>query len=196
MVDYHINLAKTLTSTPEQRRRLYNGMILYLFLCAIGMIYTAYTASSSVMDAYRSDRQRRSRIKAVSSVSDFGKAFYKNPDKAYIELQLYAGDLDLLKTALGQRTHFLPVLNQLFSDFPDDVAVESLTASVSKNSVVFGLVGSGKSVKAQQLAWKKNTNLNKLVSSIKQVTGEQRMVAGKPVYFVRFECILKKQAGR
>jgi recombinational DNA repair ATPase RecF len=191
MVDYRINLAKTVTSTPEQRRKFYNGMILYLSLCAAGLVYVAYLASSNVMEAYNASRQRRSMVKAVSSVSGFSKTFYRNPDKAYDELQLYAADLALLKTAFAQRTHFLPVLNQLFANFPEEVAVENLEASAANNSIAFGLVGSGKSVKAQQLAWKQNAELNGLVRSIKQIKGEQRMVGGQPVYFVKFKCMLK-----
>jgi len=191
MVDYRINLAKTVVSTPEQRRKFYNGMIIYLSLCAAGLVYVAYLASSNVMEAYNAGRQRRHMVKAASSVSGFSKTFYKNPDKAYDELKLYAGDLALLKTAFAQRTHFLPVLNQLFADFPEDVAVESLEASATGNRIAFGLVGPGKSVKAQQLAWKQNSGLNGLVRSIKQVKGEQRTVGGQLVYFVKFECVLK-----
>ena len=191
MVDYRINLAKTVVSTPEQRRKFYNGMMIYLVFCAAGLVYTAYLASSNVIEAYSASRQRRQMVKAVSSASGFSKTFYKNPDKAYDELKLYAEDLATLKTAFAQRTHFLPVLNQLFADFPEDVAVENLEASVAGNSIAFGLVGPGKSVKAQQLAWKQNAELNALVRSIKQVKGEPRTVAGLPVYFVKFECVLK-----
>jgi len=191
MVDFQINLAKSVTSTPEQRRKFYNGMILYLALCAAGMVYVGYLASANMMEAYSANRQRRSMVKAVSSVSAFSKEFYKNPDKAYSELEAYTAELTLLKSAFAERTHFLPVLNQLFADFPEDVAVENLDASAAKNSITFGLVGPGKSVKAQQAAWRKNTTLSGLVRSIKQVKGEQRMVGGKPVYFVKFECILK-----
>ena len=191
MVDYRINLAKTITSTPEQRRKLYNGMIIYLSLCAAGLVYTAYLASANVMEAYSAGRQRRSMIKSVSATSGFNKTFYKNPSKAYEELVVNARSLESLKTAFAQRTHFLPVLNQLFTDFPMDVAVESLEASAAQNTIAFGLVGPGKSVKAQQLAWKKNAKLNGLVRSIKQVKGEQRIVGGQPVYFVKFECVLK-----
>ena len=192
MVDFRINLAKTMTSTPEQRRKFYNGMILYLSICAAGMVYTGYLASANVMDAYSANRQRNNMIPAISSASTFSKTFYKNPGQAYDDLQLYAADLALLKTAFAQRTHFLPVLHQLFSDFPEEVAVESLEASSKNNRITFGLVGPGKLVKAQQAAWKQNEALGSLVGSIKQVKGEQRMVEGQPVYFVKFECILKK----
>ena len=191
MVDYRINLAKSITSSPEQRQKIYHGMIIYLSCCAAGLVYTAYLASANVMEAYSAGRQRRSMIKSVSASSDFSKTFYKNPGKTYEELELNARSLESLKTAFAQRTHFLPVLNQLFTDFSIDVAVESLEASSAQNIITFGLVGPGKSVKAQQLAWKQNAKLNGLVRSIKQVKGEQRAVGGQSVYFVKFECMLK-----
>lgn len=191
MVDYRINLAKSITSTPAQRRKLYNGMIIYLAICAAGLVYTAYLASANIIEAYSASRQRRNIISAVSSASGFSKSFFKNPGKAYDELNLDAASLESLKTAFSQRTHFLPVLNQLFTDFPLDIAVESLEASAANHTITFGLVGPGKSVKAQQLIWKKNRALNELVRSIKQVKGEQRIVGGQSVYFVQFECVLR-----
>jgi hypothetical protein len=190
MVDYRINLAKTLTSTPEQRRKFYHGMIVYLALCAAALVYTAYLASANVVEAYNAGRERRTMVKAVTASSDFSRNFYRNPDEAFQELQVYAEELSALKTALGQRTHFLPVLSQLFANFPEDVAVEELEASAARNAISFGLVGSGKSVREQQLKWKQNDKLNRLLRSIKQIKGEQRMVGEQAIYFVQFECIL------
>ncbi|MCF7818269.1 MAG: hypothetical protein K9M54_10345 [Kiritimatiellales bacterium] len=192
MVDYRINLARTATSTPEQRRKFYNGMILYLAACAAGLVYVAYSASLNVLEAYRENRQRRFLEKSVTDVSEFSKTFYRNPDKAYQELQQYSADMALLKAALAERTHFLPVMKQLFTNFPKDVAIENLDASSAQHSIVFGLVGPSKSVKDLQTTWKQNAELNGLVESIRQVTGEVRVVAGEPVYFVKFECVLKK----
>jgi len=191
MVDYRINLAKTVTSTPAQRRRFYNGMLLYLVICAAGMVYVAYATTLNITEAYRNARIRSKMINTVSISSDFGKAFYKNPDKAYEELELYAADLELLKEAFSQQTHFLPVVNQLFAGLPDDVAVESLEVSAQRKTISFGLVGSSKSVKAQQMAWKQNEALGTRVRGTKQVKGELRMIDGIPVYFVKFECSLK-----
>jgi hypothetical protein len=190
MVDYRINLAKTITSTPEQRRKFYNGMIIYLAFCAAGLVYTAYLASDNVMSAYSAEKQRRTMVKAVSSASGFGERFYRNPQKAYSELELYAKDLTLLKTAFAQRTHFLPVLNQIFTDFPKEITVENLEASAKQKTITFGLAGPGKLIRNRQEAWKKNAKLNTLVR-IKQVKSEQQMVDGQPVYSVIFEGELK-----
>lgn len=192
MVDYRINLAKTVTSTLEQRTRFYNSMIIYLTVCAAGLVYVAYLASYNVMDAYKSGRERKAMVESYSAASEFSKTFYRNPSKAYDDLQLYAADLELLKTAFSQRTHFLPVLNHLFSKFPKDIAVENLEASAAENNIIFELVGPVRSVKAQQAAWNQNKELAGLVRNIKQVKSGQREVNGQPVPFVRFECILKK----
>ena len=191
MVDYHINLSKSVTSTPEQRRKFYNGMMLYLAICSAGMVYVAYLASFNVKEAYNSSRQRKQMIQSISSVSGFGKRFYKDPSVAYGELQLYASDLTLLKTAFLERSCFLPVFNQLFPHFTADVVVESLEVYPENKSFVFELAGAGQSVKTQQAAWKKNVELNNLVRSIKQIKGEQRMIGGQSVNLVKFECILK-----
>ena len=181
MVDYRINLAKSVVSTPEQRRKFYNGMMIYLVFCAAGLVYVAYLASANVMEAYSASRQRRQMVKAVSTASGFSKSFYKNPDEAYDELQLYAEDLALLKTAFAQRTHFLPVLSQLFANFPEDVGVENLEVSADQKRVVFELVGPGKSIKAQRAVWKQNAELNGLVvnNNIKQVKSEED--DGRPI---------------
>ena len=68
MVDYRINLAKSVTSTPEQRRKFYNGMILYLSVCAAGLVYVAYTASFNIKEGYRANRQRKQMVDTVGSV--------------------------------------------------------------------------------------------------------------------------------
>lgn len=192
MVDYRINLAKTLTKTPEYRRGLYNGIIFYQALCTAGMVYVAYLAAFNIRAAYDANHQRRQITQTVSSVSKFGKAFLENPDQAKKELELYAENVALLKMAFSQRTHFLPVLGVLFVNFPADVAVESLEVSADKKSMVFGLVGPGQSIKEQQAEWRRNAELNRLVDSIKQVKGEQRVENGQTVNFVKFECVLKR----
>lgn len=193
MVDYRINLAKTVVSTPEQRRKFYNGMILYLALCAAGLVYVAYLASANMLDARRANKERQSTIEAVSAATYVGKSFFKNPDQAYEELLLYAADLELLTSAFSQRTHFLPVLSQLFTDFPEDVRVEALEASAENNSINYALVGPLESVKKQQSSWKQNDELKGLVSSIKQVKSKQYDEVGdQALYLFQFECILKK----
>lgn len=192
MVDYRINLAKSLTSTPEQRRRFYNGILMYLVLCAAALVGTSYLASVNVIEAYRAERQRRNLVSAMSSASKYSKTFYKDPQKAYEELNRFSQDLVLLREAFVQRTHFLPVLNQLFADFPEDIALDRLEASAEENTISFDLVGPGKSVRAQQVAWRQNEELGRLVNGVRQVKGEQRTIDGKPAYIANFECVLKK----
>ena len=67
MVDYRINLAKTLTSTPEQRRKFYNGMIIYLSVCAAGLVYVAYLMLRQGIE----NPERRARFGAVYGIVGF-----------------------------------------------------------------------------------------------------------------------------
>jgi len=193
MVNYQINLAKSVTSTLEERTKVYHGMITYLFACAVGLVYVTFLAASNMMDAYNSGRTRKEMIESYSAASSFSETFCKNPEKAYNDLKLYAADLALLQTAFSQRTHFLPVLTQLFFQFPNDVAVRNLEAYADQKNITFELIGPVESVKEQQARWSQNKKLNQLVLNIKQVKSGQYEVNGLSVPFVKFECILKKK---
>lgn len=197
MMDYRINLAKSVTSTPQERKKFYHGMLIYQVVCAGLMVYVAYLSSFSIMDGLRASRHKRNLVKSVTSVSEFSKTFYKNPELAYAELALYSEDLTTLRSALAGRSYFQPVIGQLFAEFPEGVALESLTASVAHKKVSFGLLvplsdeEGGDAVRKLQAAWTANEELMKRIGNIQPTTGERRVVAGKPVFFVEFECLLK-----
>jgi len=197
MTDYRINLAKTMASTPEARRKFYNGMLVYLVCCALGLVYVAYLSSLNIIEGIAASRQRTVLIKTVNAVSEFNKEFYKNPNEAFQMLNSYTSDLGILQTALSERSHFLPVIGQLFADFPDDVAMQGLTASAATKKLSFGLAlplsnqEQGDPVRKLQGMWTGNEELMNRVNSIRPVTGERRVVDGKPVFFVQFECVLK-----
>jgi hypothetical protein len=197
MTEYRINLAKSLTSTPEGRKRFYYGMLIYQALCAGLMVNVIYLSSFSIIDGLRASRNKRNLVKSVTSVSEFSKSFYKNPEQAYAELALYSEDLTTLRSALAGRSYFQPVISQLFAEFPEGVALESVTASVASKKVSFGLVvplsdeEGGDAVRKLQAAWTANEELMKRITNIRPTTGERRVVAGKPVFFVEFECLFK-----
>ena len=197
MTDYRINLAKTIVSSPEERQKFYNGMLIYLVLCAAAMVYTAYFSASNLQKAHRTNQQNQALVQSVSTASGFSKTFYKNPEEAYEQLNTYATDLEVLRTALAQRSHFLPVMTQLFSDFPDNVALQGLTASAVNKKISFGLVlplsdqTKADPVRQLQTKWNGNKELMQRVQSIRPITGERRMVGDQPVFFVQFECTLK-----
>ena len=197
MTDFRINLAKTSVSSAEERQKFYNGMLVYLVLCAAVLVYVAYLSSVHIMEAYHANKENRMLVKTVSASSSFSKAFYKSPEKAYQNLEVYAADLDVLRTALSQRSQFLPVMSQLFSDFPEDVALQSLSASANSKKLSFGLAlplsdrEKGDPVRKLQASWSGNEALMQQVHSIRPVTGERRMVGDRPTFFVQFECILK-----
>ena len=197
MTDFRINLAKTMVSSSEERQKFYNGMLIYLVVCAAAMVYVAYLTSVNISEAYRANKENRMLVKTVSASSAFSKEFYKNPKKAYQNLDVYAADLEILRAALSQRSHFLPVMSQLFSDFPADVALQGLLASASSKKLSFGLVlplsdrEKGDPVRKLQASWNGNEALMQKVYSIRAITGERRMFGDTPAFFVQFECILK-----
>jgi hypothetical protein len=197
MTDYRINLAKSVASSPGERQKFYNGMLIYLALCAVAMVYVAYLTSINIIDAYQASKQSHVLVKGVSAASDFSETFYKDPGQAYRELEVYASDLEILRLALSQRSHFLPVMSQLFSGFPEDVALQGLTASADSKKISFGLVvplsdqEKGDPVRQLQTLWNANEELMQRVQGIRPITGERRMVGGQPAFFVQFECVLK-----
>lgn len=197
MADFNINLARSMVSTPEERQRFYNRMLIYLVICAAAMVYVAYLGSVNLVSVVRDHRHRRALVQAVTSASDYGKIFYKDPAKAYEELGDYANDLEILRVSVSKRAQFLPVLNQLFMDFPKKVVLQNLTARGSDKTISFGLVipYSGQDdvdpVRALQSQWNNNAELQKLVASIRPITSEQHMVGNSAAAFVKFECILR-----
>jgi hypothetical protein len=197
MVDFNINLAKTMVSTPEQRQRFYNRMLIYLVLCAAVLVYVAYLASLNLVKVVQSNRESDALILTTSSITDQGKTFYKNPDETYQQLNIYAKDLETLRNLLSKRAHFLPVLNQLFVDFPDDIALQSLTATASSKTIGFGLVAPYLDEKGEspvgklQAQWKGNKELLNRTTGVRQVTSERRLIDDTAAVFVKFECVLR-----
>lgn len=196
MVDYRINLAKTLASTPEQRRKFYHGMLIYLVVCSAAMVYVAYLSSIN-LKRFLDARWERAQLRATAaSVAGLDASAFKNPDKTYGDLQAYSGRIVALKTALGERTHLLPIIHNLFADLPDGVVLQSLSAD--KGKVSFGLAmpppseEAGDPVRKLKTAWEKNEELMKSVASIRPLTGERRTSGEVSVFHVQFECVLKK----
>lgn len=197
MADFNINLAKSMVSSPEERQGFYNRILIYLVLCAAAMVYVAYLGSIYLLDAVQANRERQMLVGVDTAVSEYGKAFYKNPDKTYQELDAYANDLETLRGLLMKRAHFLPVLNQLFLDFPDNVALQHLTAKASGKTIEFGLVAplfdehGENPVSKLQAQWKDNAALLSRTTGVRQVTSERRLVGETATVFVEFECVLK-----
>lgn len=197
MTDYRINLAKTVVSTPEERQKFYNRMLIYLVICAGAMVYVAYLSASNMLKAHRANKQSTALIKGATTTSGFSKTFFKNPDAAYQELEVYAVDLEILRDVFSKRSHFLPVISELFQDFPDGVTLQGLTASAVSKKLAFGLVlplsnqEKVDPVRQLQATWNGNDDLMNRVESIRPITGERRMVGDEPVFFVQFECLLK-----
>ena len=196
MVDYRINLAKSLTSSIEERTRFYNGMLFYLVLCAMVMVGVAYLATVN-LKGFGENKQERDRLQHLASaMSGLDAAAFKNPDQAYSELQAYSSEIGALKTVLKQRVKLLPVIDNLFIDLPEGASL--LSFSADKKKMAFGLIlppaseERGDPVRKLTEAWESNQELIKRVSSIRPLTGERRTMGSNSVYYVKFECVLRK----
>ncbi len=197
MVDFNINLAKSMVSSPEERMRFYNRMLIYLVICAALMVGTAYLSSKHILGATRANKERNSLIASMSAVSDFGKSFFKDPELAYEEFGYYADDLDTLRSVFETRSHFLPVMSQLFGSFPENISLQNLVASSADDSIEFELVApvideSGNDVlRMLQTTWRDNGELWALAKTLTPVTSEREMVGDILVASVKYKCVLK-----
>ncbi len=197
MIDYHVNLAKDLVGSETQRRRFYNGMLIYLALCAVALVFTAYLSAINMKHYLKNRRQRRQLQSSIVAVSGLEPSAFKHPDKVYDALKADAARIGKLKAALEGRVQLLPVVYNLFSILPQGVALQSLSAGDGKIS--FGMEmplssnGSGDFVRNLKEGWETNPELMRRVKSIRPLTGERRRMGNVSVFYVEFECILKKQ---
>lgn len=193
--DFRINLAKELTSSAEERARFHNGMVIYLLSCAVLLVFVTYTASSNLRSYLKNKAEQHQLRTTAFVVTGLDQDAFRSPVQIYNALDSYSRKIASLKQLLGQRVQLLPVVHNLFQDLPEGVALQSLSAN--KSAVSFGLVMPPPSEDADpgrnlQEAWEKNEELMKRVASIRPVTGERRTLGETAVFFVQFECVLKK----
>lgn len=199
MVDYKINLAKSITSTAEQRRTFYNGMLFYLVFCAAGLVYVAYLTSGNVSQAYQDITHRRMLQRSLASSTGVGKEFFRSPEVAFENLSRYSSEIEMLKLALSERVALLPVMDSIISEVPSGVALQSMSGSSTKRIVTFVLTtpakdGSSTSwVRRMQAVWLQNKDLmNRIEGNIKEVKRDRGSLGGQSVYYIQFECTLKQ----
>lgn len=195
MVDFQINLAKSLTSTPEQRQRFYNGMLIYLVTCAALMVLVAYLTSINMKRFFDASKEHDQILATATAVSGLDLSTFRRPDQAYAGLKTCSDQISDLKNALGGRVQLLPVIHNLFLDLPEGVVLQSLTADDSKMYFDLSIPPSEDAddpVRRLTQTWGKNKVLTKSVSSIRPVKGERRTMGGKSKFYYKFECVLNK----
>ncbi|MDF7808431.1 hypothetical protein P4E94_13335 [Pontiellaceae bacterium B12219] len=194
--DYRINLAKDLTSSVEERTRFYNRMLLYQVGCAALLVLVAYFSSVNLNSFLRNRLEAHQLLVTAAVVSDLDLETFKNPDTIYKELDVHSREIASLRQVLESRVQLLPVIHNLFLNLPADVSLQMLSANRYKLS--FGLVmpplseHAGDPVRDLREAWEKNEELMMRVSSIRPLTGERRTIGNTSVFYVQFECLLKK----
>jgi len=196
MVDYRINLSKTLTSTVEERTRFYNGMLVYLALCSVALVFVIYISTVNSLNFLENKRDRARLLVEVSAQTGVDKTAFKNTTQAYAELEAYSKQLNELRLVLMHRRAQYPIISNLFLDLPDSVVLQSLLMKEGKLS--FGLTmpsasaEAGDPVRKLKTTWGQNKELMKHVVSIRPITGERRTIGTESVFYLKFECVLKK----
>lgn len=196
MLDYNINLAREQVRTTEERLRFYKGMLVYLSLCSIALIFSAYIASVNIQHYLRNNREGRQLLASASATVGVSCSVFNDPDRIYADLQVCSEQIVTLKNALEKRVQLLPIIHNLFENLPDHVDLQRLSASRGK--ITFGLVMPppsdefGDPVRLLTDVWKKNPELMTTVSSIRPITGERRTKGTNSMFFVQFECLLNE----
>jgi len=197
MVDFNINLAKSMTSSPVERARFYNRMLIYLVICAAMLVGVAFWGSRSILAATKANHDRKLLVETLAVTSEYGESFFKNPDQAYDEFKGYATDLETLRSALEKRSQFLPVMSQLLSGFSKEIGLQSLSASDEDKAIEFVLVApvideAGNDVLRElQDKWRSNEELRLRAHAVSQLTSEREMVGDTLMAYVRYRCIVK-----
>ena len=197
MADFNINLVKSMTSSPEARVRFYNRMLIYLVTCAALLVGVSYLSARNVVAALRANGDRETLIREEAAVMEFGQDFHDNPEQSLKEFTAYAADLDILRSALEQRSQFLPVLSRLFSDFPEDIVLEDLKANAADKSIEFLLVApvideeGNEVLRALQNKWRDDEELRARANAVTQVSNEREMVGDILMSYAEFKCIVK-----
>ena len=194
--DFRINLSKEMTSSPEERSRFYNGMLIYLLICFVGLATMGYFGSINIQHLLENLQNKALLEQTVCAVSGVHIDDFKNPNELFRQLEDQAVDIAQLKRALKQRVCLLPVIHNLFSDFPKGVSLESLSANKQKLSFELIMPLSSDDtedpVALLSAAWESNENLMKRVATIRPVKGERRTIGSSSFFFVQFECMLAK----
>lgn len=194
MVDYRINLAKTLASTPEQRQRFYHGMLIYLVSCAALMVLVAYLSSFNLKRFLDASKERSRIVTIATGVSGLDRSVFEKPEQVYAELETYSKQLDDLKKALAGRSHLLPIMHHLFADLPEGVELQSLITDDKR--MLFDLEipyteDAEDPVRRLTQTWSSNEVLREYAVSITPLKGERRTVGGQSRFYYKFECVLK-----
>ena len=196
MVDYRINLAKTLTSSPEKRLKFYNGMLIYLVTCAAIMVLVAYFSSINIKRFVDLRVERKQIEEASSALTGLDDTAFRRPELVVNEIKSLSDQIASLRNALGQRVHLLPIIHNLVLDLPKGVIFHGIVATDRK--MVFDLAMPPPSedeadpVRKLTRTWENNEFLKNNVESIRPVKGERRTVGGTSIFHYQFECIITK----
>jgi hypothetical protein len=191
---FGINLIRTRTLSRERRRALFWGLIVYLSLCSVALVWVVYDSTTRLVAAWR----QRGEMAALEE--QFRR---DNPDEAEIMAYAqdlsgtaarYAGQLGIIQSVLGKRVALPGILRGILEPLPDNVRLFNLTLDDRKRELLFELVvpipRKGETVGSGELvaAWNDDDMLMSRVGQVRSVVSKRQRIDGVHVFVLKFAC--------
>ena len=199
MVPFTINLIKEHTAPPQQRKRMFVGMVIYLVACGVILVGMAYHATQRLVRAAALQAETV-RLEARFERQHPGEkdiVAYARGLKA--ALDDHAVKLESVRATRGKRVDLARVLLALSAPLPGDVNIVSFEFNEDQGALEFELVvpvgGGGEAMDASQLVgiWNGDPALMSRVGKISSSRSQRQRLEGTAVYVMHFACtVLKK----
>jgi hypothetical protein len=197
MATFRINLIRDYTPPPETRRMIFMGMVMYLAVCGVILVFLSYRGARRLVAA----NGMRTQIGVLenqfcrehpgrNNILVYGRELKQQMDE-------FAGKLATINAVCDQRVDLARILLCLSAPLPKDVNVASVDLDREKGAVEFEvafLVGErGEAVDASQLiaVWNSDSALMARVGKISSMRSERRKMEGKALDVWRFGCALR-----
>jgi len=197
MTAFRINLIRSQVAPPRERRLMFWGMFLYLFVCGALLVVTANSSARKLVSASAGRHQM-----AVLDV-EFRKARPGQTDMLRFarslesDLGKLADRLHTIESVLTERVNLVDIIQGLWRPLPGGVTVMSLHFEEQDRLLQFDLMIpeglAGETVNASQwmTAWNRDPVLMSAVNRIDSVTAQRQKVARKSMFVFKFDCTVK-----
>jgi hypothetical protein len=199
MATFGINLIRDYTPPPETRRMIFLGMIVYLVVCGVILVFLSHRGASRLVATHGMrlqigvlENQFRREHPGQNNLLVYGRELKQ-------QMEEFAGKLEAINAVCDQRTDLARILLSLSAPLPRDVNIASVNLDREKGAVEFEvafLVGEhGEAVDASRLiaAWNSDPALMAQVGRISSMKSERRRLEGKTLDVWRFECALPRK---
>ena len=200
MGPFSINLIKEQAPSPAARRRIFLGMLGYVFACGCALILASYGATRKLVmtsnmrdEINRLEAGFRKNHSGHSDILLFGR-------NLKLQVEQASQKLELINKICAGRTELARVLLALSAPLPANVNISGVQLDREKKTlefdVDFPVGGANETIDATQLiaAWNGNAALMSELSKIGSVRSQKRTVEGRVVENWHFTCNLLKGA--